>query len=84
MMVEVSKTADTEVGDGTTSVVILAGSLIGKAEELIDKVTVVLVLYQEKEEIVIECLKKIRPYNLEKKEVIINIDKVLHKYRLIL
>ena len=37
MMVEVSKTADTEVGDGTTSVVILAGSLIGKAEELIDK-----------------------------------------------
>ena len=37
MMVEVSKTADTEVGDGTTSVVILAGSLIEKAEELIDK-----------------------------------------------
>ena len=33
MMVEVSKTADTEVGDGTTSVVILAGSLIEKAEE---------------------------------------------------
>ena len=31
-----------------------------------------------------ECLKMIRPYNLEKKEVIINIDKVLHKYRLIL
>ena len=37
MMVEVSKTADTEVGDGTTSVVILAGSLIEKAEELIEK-----------------------------------------------
>lgn len=37
MMVEVSKTADTEVGDGTTSVVIFAGSLLEKAEELIDK-----------------------------------------------
>ncbi|MEE8112847.1 MAG: thermosome subunit beta, partial [Nitrososphaerales archaeon] len=37
MMVEVSKTADNEVGDGTTSVVILAGALIEKAEELLDK-----------------------------------------------
>ena len=37
MMVEVSKAADNEVGDGTTSVVILAGSLIEKAEELIEK-----------------------------------------------
>ena len=37
MMVEVSKTQDDEVGDGTTSVVILAGELLGKAEELIDK-----------------------------------------------
>ena len=36
MMVEVSKTADTEVGDGTTSVVILAGSLIEKAETQFD------------------------------------------------
>jgi hypothetical protein len=31
-----------------------------------------------------ECLKMIRPYNLEKKDVIKNIDKVLHNYRLIL
>jgi len=31
MMVEVSKTADNEVGDGTTSVVILAGALIEKS-----------------------------------------------------
>lgn len=37
MMVEVSKTQDNEVGDGTTTVVILAGELLGKAEELIDK-----------------------------------------------
>jgi thermosome len=37
MMVEVSKTTDNEVGDGTTSVVILTGELLSKAEGLIDK-----------------------------------------------
>jgi thermosome len=37
MMVEVSKSIDNEVGDGTTSSVVVAGSLIEKAEELIAK-----------------------------------------------
>jgi thermosome len=37
MLVEVSKTTDNEVGDGTTSAVVLAGSLLEKAEELLDK-----------------------------------------------
>jgi thermosome len=37
MMVEISKATDNEVGDGTTSVVVLAGSLIEMAEELITK-----------------------------------------------
>src|ERR671933_2846295 len=37
MMVEVSKATDNEVGDGTTSVVVLAGALIERAEELISK-----------------------------------------------
>ncbi|HEX2615713.1 MAG TPA: thermosome subunit beta, partial [Nitrososphaera sp.] len=37
MMVEVAKSVDTEVGDGTTSAVILAGALIEKAEEMISK-----------------------------------------------
>src|SRR4029079_4062525 len=37
MLVEISKATDNEVGDGTTSVVVLAGSLIEKAEELITK-----------------------------------------------
>lgn len=37
MMVEISKATDSEVGDGTTSTVVLAGSLIEKAEELINK-----------------------------------------------
>jgi archaeal chaperonin len=37
MLVEVSKATDNEVGDGTTSAVILAGALLEKAEILIDK-----------------------------------------------
>lgn len=37
MMVEVAKTQDEEVGDGTTTSVIIAGELLGKAEELVDK-----------------------------------------------
>lgn len=37
MMVEVSKSIDNEVGDGTTSSVVLAGSLLEKAEELLDR-----------------------------------------------
>src|ERR671914_181928 len=37
IMVEISKATDNEVGDGTTSTVVLAGSLLSKAEELITK-----------------------------------------------
>jgi len=37
MMVEISKTQDDEVGDGTTSVVMLAGELLSKAEDLVEK-----------------------------------------------
>jgi thermosome len=37
MMVEVAKTTDDEVGDGTTSVVVLTGELLKKAEDLLDK-----------------------------------------------
>ena len=37
MMVEISKTMDTEVGDGTTSSVVFAGALLEKAEKLLEK-----------------------------------------------
>ncbi|MDC0063565.1 thermosome subunit beta [Candidatus Nitrosopelagicus sp.] len=37
MMIEISKTIDNEVGDGTTSSVIFAGTLLAKAEELLKK-----------------------------------------------
>jgi len=37
MLVEVAKTQDDEVGDGTTTVVVVAGELLKKAEELVDQ-----------------------------------------------
>jgi thermosome len=37
MLVEVAKAQDAEVGDGTTTVVVLAGELLARAEELIEK-----------------------------------------------
>ena len=61
MMVEITKSVDNEVGDGTTSVVVLAGSLLEKAEELINnKVhpTVVVDGYRKSAEKAIELLKQ--------------------------
>ena len=37
MLVEVAKTQDDEVGDGTTTAVVLTGELLSKAEQLIEK-----------------------------------------------
>ncbi|HZW85228.1 MAG TPA: thermosome subunit beta, partial [Nitrososphaerales archaeon] len=37
MIVEIARAVDNEVGDGTTSSVVLAGALLGNAEELIEK-----------------------------------------------
>ena len=37
MMVEISKTVDNEVGDGTTSSVVFAGALLARAEDLLKK-----------------------------------------------
>src|SRR5437870_13824377 len=37
MLVEIAKATDNEVGDGTTSAVVLAGALLENAEELLDK-----------------------------------------------
>jgi thermosome len=62
MMVEISKTQDDEVGDGTTSVVIIAGELLGKAVELMDKKvhpTVIIDGYRDAQERAIEILEEI-------------------------
>lgn len=37
MLVEIAKTQDSEVGDGTTTVVMIAGKLLENAEKLLDK-----------------------------------------------
>ncbi|MBI2664298.1 TCP-1/cpn60 chaperonin family protein [Candidatus Woesearchaeota archaeon] len=37
MMVEIAKTQEDEVGDGTTTAVVIAGELLSKAEDLIDQ-----------------------------------------------
>jgi thermosome len=62
MMVEITKSVDNEVGDGTTSVVVLAGSLLEKAEELINKnvhPTVIVDGYRKSAERAIELLKQV-------------------------
>ncbi|MBM3905672.1 MAG: thermosome subunit, partial [Thaumarchaeota archaeon] len=72
MMVEISKTIDNEVGDGTTSSVVFAGALLEKAEELLAKdvhSSVIIEGYQAAQEKVMELLsqiaKKIEPTDEE-------------------
>jgi len=62
MMVEVAKTQDDEVGDGTTTSVIVAGELLGKAEDLINKnvhPTVIIDGYRKAADKALETLEKI-------------------------
>ena len=62
MLVEVAKTQDNEAGDGTTSAVIIAGELLSRAEELIDKdvhPTVIIDGYRKAAEKALETLEKI-------------------------
>ena len=72
MMVEISKTVDNEVGDGTTSSVIFGGTLLARAEDLLKKdvhPSVIIEGYQaaaEKTlEIYSEMAKKIKPDDRE-------------------
>ena len=62
MMVEVSKTQDDEVGDGTTSVVVLTGEFLGKALELMNKKihpTVIIDGYRDAQEQALKYLDEI-------------------------
>jgi len=62
MMVEVAKTQDQEVGDGTTSAVVVAGELLRLAQDLMDKQvhpTVILDGYREASERALERLEEI-------------------------
>jgi len=74
MMVEVAKTQDDMVGDGTTTAVILAGELLGKAEELLDQKihpTIVVSGYRKAFQKAEEVLQKIGiPVDLEDRETL--------------
>jgi len=62
MMVEVAKTQDDMVGDGTTTAVILAGELLRRAEELLTQnihPTVIVKGYQKAVEKAVEALAKL-------------------------
>ncbi len=62
MLVEVAKTQDAEAGDGTTSAVIIAGELLARSEELVDKnihPTVIIEGYKKASEKALETLNKI-------------------------
>jgi thermosome len=91
MMVEVAKTQDDEVGDGTTSAVVLAGELLSKAQTLMDKdvhPTVIVDGYQSAGEKALEFLRKIgikvQPTNkamLKKVAAVAVGSKMLAEYR---
>ena len=60
MMIEVAKTQDKEVGDGTTTSVLLAGALLGKASELIEDnihPSIIITGYQAAAEKALEALE---------------------------
>ncbi|MCX6691347.1 MAG: thermosome subunit alpha [Methanoregula sp.] len=62
MMVEVAKTQDDEVGDGTTTAVIIAGELLKKAEDLLEQdvhPTIIAAGYRQAAEKAQELLKEI-------------------------
>jgi len=72
MMIEIAKTIDNEVGDGTTSSVVFGGALLAKAEELLKKdvhSSVIVEGYQAASEKTLEILaeiaKKIQPDDRE-------------------
>ncbi|MGO8805942.1 MAG: thermosome subunit beta [Candidatus Bathyarchaeia archaeon] len=75
MLVEVAKAQDNEAGDGTTSAVIIAGELLSRAEELIDKnvhPTVIIDGYRKAAEKALETLEKIAlPVNLKSQDFLI-------------
>ena len=62
MMVEVAKAQDDEVGDGTTTSVVVAGNLLSKAEDLIDRnihPTTIIDGYRKASEKALEVLERI-------------------------
>ena len=87
MMVEISKTIDTEVGDGTTSSVIFAGTLLGKAEDLLKKdvhSSVIIEGFQAASEKALEILAEIsKKVTADDKETLLKIASTSMESKLI-
>jgi len=87
MMVEISKTIDTEVGDGTTSSVVFAGALLEKAERLLEKdvhSTVIIDGYQAASAKALELLAKLaKSIKPDDRESLIKIAKTSMQSKLV-
>ena len=87
MMVEIAKTIDTEVGDGTTSSVVFAGALLEKAEKLLEKdvhSTVIIDGYQAASEKALELLAKLaKAVEPDDRESLIKIAKTSMQSKLV-
>ena len=74
MLIEVAKAQDTSVGDGTTTVVVLTGELLKRAEELIDQKihpSTVITGYRRALDIALNKLGEIaKPIKLEDKDTL--------------
>ncbi|MCS7113988.1 MAG: thermosome subunit beta [Nitrososphaerota archaeon] len=74
MMVEVAKTQDDMVGDGTTTAVVLAGELLKRAEELLDQnihPTIIVSGYRKAAQKAVEVINKIsKTVNIEDRDTL--------------
>jgi len=77
MMVEIAKTQDDMVGDGTTSAVVLASELLKKAEELLDQSihpTILVSGYRKAAQKAIETISKVSvPVKIEDRKTLLKV-----------
>ena len=87
MIVEVAETQDAEVGDGTTTAVILAGDLLKRAQELLDKnihATTIVAGYRKAADEVIQILNSVAvDVDLNDRETLTNIVKTSMRSKVI-
>src|SRR5574341_1709443 len=87
MMVEIAKTVDNEVGDGTTSTVVFGGSLLAKAEELLEKgvhATVIIEGYQAAADKALSLLSDLaKQVDPQEKEILLKIARTSMESKLV-
>jgi len=77
LLVEVAKAMDAEVGDGTTTAVVLAGKLLEEAEKLLDEgihPTIIISGYKKAADYAMQVADEIaKPINVEDKEELVKV-----------